>query len=51
ETGATLIAVVRDGKAFYTPDPEFRFRAGDSVVLVGQGEALARACGMFRAAG
>jgi len=49
ETGTTLIAVVRDGKALYTPDPEFRFRAGDTVVLVGQGEALVKACGVFRA--
>ena len=49
ETGTTLIAVVRDGKALYTPDPEFRFRAGDTVVLVGQGEALVNACGVFRA--
>jgi len=49
ETGTTLIAVVRDGKALYTPDPEFRFRAGDTVVLVGQGEALVNTCGVFRA--
>jgi len=49
QTGATLIAVVRDGKAFYTPDPAFRFRAGDTVVLAGEGETLARACAMFRA--
>lgn len=48
QTGATLIAVVRDGQALYTPDPSFRFQAGDTVVMVGQGDSLVRACGVFR---
>jgi CPA2 family monovalent cation:H+ antiporter-2 len=47
-TGATVIAVVRDGKAHYTPDPEFRFQASDTVVLVGDEEALERAGRVFR---
>ena len=47
-TGATLIAAVRDGVALYEPDRAFRFRVGDTVVLVGTGEALERATRLFR---
>jgi CPA2 family monovalent cation:H+ antiporter-2 len=47
ETGATVIAAVRDGTALYTPDPEFRFRPGDTVLLVGDDEAVAKARAMF----
>jgi CPA2 family monovalent cation:H+ antiporter-2 len=47
ETGATVIAAVRDGTVHYTPDPEFRFRPGDAVVLVGDDEALARGRAVF----
>ena len=50
ETGATVIAVIRDGVALYTPDPEFRFRPGDTVVLIGDREALRRGAQVFRAA-
>ncbi len=49
ETGATVIAVVRDGKALYHPDPEFRFRPGDTVVLIGSREALENVSLLFRA--
>lgn len=49
ETGATVIAVVRDGVPYYTPDPEFRFRSGDTVVLVGDRESLERGIRAFRA--
>jgi CPA2 family monovalent cation:H+ antiporter-2 len=49
ETGATVIAVIRQGAALYTPDPTFQFRAGDTVVLVGDREALYRAIQVFRA--
>jgi CPA2 family monovalent cation:H+ antiporter-2 len=48
-TGATVIAVVRDGTAIYEPVPSFRFRQGDVVVLVGTEAALAKAEGMFLA--
>jgi len=48
-TGATLIAVVREGRALYTPDPAFRFQPGDTAVLVGDRPALERACRYFRA--
>ncbi len=49
-TGATVIAVVRDGQALYTPNPEFRFRPGDTVVLAGDDEALVSARRRFVAA-
>jgi monovalent cation:H+ antiporter-2, CPA2 family len=49
ETGATVIAAVRDGTVLYTPDPEFRFRAGDTVMLVGDDEALAKGRAVFLA--
>ncbi len=50
ETGVTVIAVIRDGVALYTPDPEFRFQPGDTVVLIGDREALRRGAQVFRAA-
>ncbi len=50
ETGVTVIAVIRDSVALYTPDPEFRFRPGDTVVLIGDREALRRGAQVFRAA-
>ena len=47
ETGVTVIAVIRDGVALYTPDPAFRFRPGDTVVLIGDREALRRGAEPF----
>lgn len=41
-TGATVVAVTRDGEAHVAPGPTFRFLARDSVVLAGDDEALAR---------
>lgn len=49
-TGAVVIAVVREGKALYRASPEFQFRAGDTVVLVGDTDALDRGGAYFRAA-
>ncbi len=49
-TRATVIAAVRDGQAYHTPDPDFRFQRGDIVVLVGNAEALAHATALFRSA-
>ena len=48
ETGSTVIAAVRDGQTYHDPDPDFRFLAGDTIVLVGTGEALAKAADVFR---
>jgi CPA2 family monovalent cation:H+ antiporter-2 len=47
ETGATLIAAVRAGMVHYAPDPEFRFEPGDTVVLVGDHQALVRGRSLF----
>ena len=48
DTGATLLAVVRDGKALYKRDATFQFRVGDTAVLVGEQEALERGTALFR---
>jgi monovalent cation:H+ antiporter-2, CPA2 family len=50
-TGATVVAIVRDQQAHYVPDVDFRFRPGDSVVLVGEDEALATGRALFVTAG
>lgn len=34
-TGASVVAVMRDGSAFANPDVDFTFRAGDTVLVVG----------------
>ncbi len=39
-SGATVIAVVRDGKYFYRFDVDFRLSAGDMLVLLGAHKAL-----------
>jgi K+/H+ antiporter YhaU regulatory subunit KhtT len=41
------VAVLRDGKPFYTPDPEFAFGPWDLVILVGDRESLDRATPLF----
>jgi CPA2 family monovalent cation:H+ antiporter-2 len=48
ETGCTVIAAVRGGKAYHAPDPQFRFEAGDLVVVVGTPEAISKAAVIFR---
>ncbi len=48
-TGAIVIAVVRSGKALYRPDPTFGFRPGDTVVLIGDREALETGAEVFKA--
>lgn len=48
-TGATVIAVIRNERAVYDYDPEFRFRAGDTVVLIGTRESLEKGAAFFRA--
>jgi len=42
-TGAHLVAVLRDGQAHYSPGSDFVIAPGDRVVVVGDGESLARA--------
>jgi CPA2 family monovalent cation:H+ antiporter-2 len=43
KTGATIIAVVRDGKASVSPPPDTRIEKDDVLVLVGSHAALERA--------
>ena len=50
-TGAVQVAVVRDGQPIYRREPDFRYRAGDTVVLVGDPDCLSRALALFRAGG
>lgn len=37
-TGASIVAVVRGGQVYASPRPDFRFAAGDTVVVVGTAE-------------
>ena len=48
QTGAIQVAVVRDGRPIYRRDQTFRYRPGDTAVLVGDREALDRASALFR---
>jgi CPA2 family monovalent cation:H+ antiporter-2 len=48
-TGAVQIAVVRDRRPLYHREPDFRYRVGDTVVLVGDPESLRAAMALFRA--
>ena len=50
-TGAVQVAVVRDGQPIYRREPDFRYRAGDTIVLVGDPDCLSRALALFRAGG
>jgi TrkA domain protein len=40
-TGASVVAVIRDGNAIPSPAPDFEFRSGDAVVAVGDDAATA----------
>lgn len=49
ETGVSVLAVRRGGETFASPDPEFEFQIGDTLVALGPSEgiaALVRRCGM-----
>ena len=48
QTGAIQVAVVRDGRPIYRRDETFRYRPGDTTVLVGDREALDLASALFR---
>ena len=49
-TGAIQIAVVRDGQPIYERQADTRYRAGDTVVLIGDRDSLDAALELFRAA-
>lgn len=40
-TGASIVAVVRDGEVIASPRPDFGFHAGDVVVVVGTADGTA----------
>ncbi|SPT57919.1 MULTISPECIES: cation:proton antiporter regulatory subunit [Actinomadura] len=40
-TGASIVAVVREGQVIASPRPDFVFHAGDIIVVVGTGEGTA----------
>lgn len=39
-TGASIVAVLREGAAIASPDPQFVFRTGDVLVVVGTPEGV-----------
>jgi CPA2 family monovalent cation:H+ antiporter-2 len=49
-TGATVIAVVRDGKPSPNPPPELRLAVGDTLVLVGSHQEIESAYGLLEPA-
>ncbi len=51
QTGAVQLAVVRDGQPLYQRTADFRYRQGDTVVVVGDPDSLSRAMALFRGAG
>ncbi len=50
-TGVVQVAVVRDGQPIYRRTPAYRYRPGDTVVLVGDRESLDEAILLFRQTG
>ncbi|UUX91211.1 cation:proton antiporter regulatory subunit [Methanoplanus endosymbiosus] len=40
-TGATVVAVSSSGNSILNPSPEFRFKEGDSVLVIGEEEQIA----------
>ena len=46
-TGASIVAVVRDGTVHASPTPGFRFEPGDVVVVVGTAEGTAAVADIF----
>ena len=47
-TGAVQIAVVRDRQPIYHREPNFLYKIGDTVVLVGDPDSLSSAMALFR---
>ena len=48
KTGAVQIAVVRDGRPIYQRELDFRYRVGDTIVLVGDRKSLVEAIVLFQ---
>lgn len=49
KTGATVIAVRRDGEIVSSPDPDFVFKQGDIIYLIGEREKVLRAIDLLEA--
>lgn len=47
-TGATVVAALRDGEALPAPGPEFRLQAGDTLVVMGRRDDVARVHTLLR---
>jgi TrkA domain protein len=47
-TGASIVAVIRDGQSVPAPGPDFDLHAGDVVVGVGTSEGLATMRALIR---
>jgi len=47
-TGASIVAVVREGEVLASPRPDFRFQTGDIVVVVGTKEGTSAVAQIFR---
>jgi TrkA domain protein len=50
-TGASVIAILRDGKAIPNPQPDERIAAGDTLMVVGDREQVGRFGDLLRGAG
>lgn len=50
ESGATVVAVIRDGDTKISPGANYTFRAGDTVVLLGSPKKIERAIGILQPA-
>lgn len=46
-TGSSVVAIVRDDQPIPAPGPDDELRAGDTVVLVGTADGVARATGLL----
>lgn len=51
QTGVTVIAVVRDGEAKPAPGPDEELRPGDTAVIIGTTEGVARVARMLQGDG
>ncbi len=47
-TGASVVAVLRAGEAIASPRPDFRFQAGDRLIVVGTADGVARVRDLLR---
>jgi TrkA domain protein len=51
KTGASVIAILREGKAIPNPQPDDRIAAGDTLMVVGDREQVGRFGDLLRGAG